>query len=42
MFVLSFAECSFFPIPPDPLLIALCIVEPKKTMQFAIFKYVLH
>jgi len=33
--VLAFAESSFFPIPPDPLLIALCIGEPKKSMRFA-------
>ena len=35
LFVNSFAESSFFPIPPDPLLIALCIGEPKKSFRFA-------
>ena len=37
LFVLAFAESSFFPIPPDPLLIALCIGEPKKSMRFAVW-----
>lgn len=31
----SFAESSFFPIPPDPLLIALSIGAPKKAFRFA-------
>ena len=35
LFLNSFAESSFFPIPPDPLLIALCIGEPKKSLRFA-------
>ena len=35
LFVLSFAESSFFPIPPDVLLIALCIGEVKKSYRFA-------
>ena len=35
MNVVSFAESSFFPIPPDPLLIALCYAEPKKWWRFA-------
>jgi membrane protein YqaA with SNARE-associated domain len=35
LFVNSFAESSFFPIPPDPLLIALCIGEPRKSFRFA-------
>ena len=33
--VLSFAESSFFPIPPDPLLIALCLGKPEKALRFA-------
>ena len=33
----SFAESSFFPIPPDPLLIALCIGEPKRALRFAAY-----
>lgn len=33
--VLSFAESSFFPIPPDVLLIPLCIGEVRKSYRFA-------
>ena len=32
---LSFAESSFFPIPPDPLLIAIVTARPKKWLRFA-------
>lgn len=32
---LSFAESSFFPIPPDPLLIAMVVARPKKWLRFA-------
>ncbi|MCU0667042.1 MAG: DedA family protein [Patescibacteria group bacterium] len=31
----SFVESSFFPIPPDPLLIAITTVNPKKWVRFA-------
>lgn len=34
--VLSFVESSFFPIPPDPLLMALCFSQPTKWIRFAI------
>jgi membrane protein YqaA with SNARE-associated domain len=33
---LSFAESSFFPIPPDPLLMALSLGAPKKSLRFAL------
>lgn len=33
--VLAFAEASFFPIPPDVLLIALCLGAPGRSMRFA-------
>jgi membrane protein YqaA with SNARE-associated domain len=33
--VLSFAEASFFPVPPDVLLIALCVGNQKKALYFA-------
>ncbi len=33
--LLAFAESSFFPIPPDVLLIALAIGAPKKSLKFA-------
>ena len=36
LFVLSFAESSFFPIPPDPLLIALCLGARKKSLHYAL------
>lgn len=35
LFVLSFAESSFFPIPPDVLLIALCIGNVNQSYRFA-------
>lgn len=31
----SFAESSFFPIPPDPLYIAMLLARREKTWQFA-------
>ncbi len=36
LFVLAFAESSFFPIPPDVLLIALCLGRPKKSFKYAL------
>ena len=35
LFALAFAESSFFPIPPDPLLIALCLGAPARSLRFA-------
>ncbi len=32
---LAFAESSFFPIPPDPLLMALALGRPRRSMWFA-------
>ena len=37
LFVLSFAEASFFPIPPDPLLIALVLGSRRKGFRFAFY-----
>ena len=34
--VISFAESSFFPIPPHPLLGLMCLAEPKKAIRFAL------
>lgn len=34
--VLSFAESSFFPIPPDPLLMALSLGAPKRALRYAL------
>ncbi|HEX6939597.1 MAG TPA: YqaA family protein [Longimicrobiales bacterium] len=33
--VLAFAESSFFPIPPDPLLMALALGAPRRALWFA-------
>ena len=35
LFVLAFAESSFFPIPPDVLLIALALSVPARAFRFA-------
>lgn len=32
---IAFAESSFFPIPPDPLLIAMTTVKPHRYLRFA-------
>ncbi len=34
---ISFVESSFFPIPPDVLLVALCMGAPKKGLKFALW-----
>ncbi len=36
LFILAFAESSFFPVPPDILLIPLAISKPKKALKFAL------
>ena len=36
LFILAFAESSFFPIPPDVLLIALAIGNRSKAFRFAL------
>lgn len=33
---LSFAESSFFPIPPDPLLMALALAKPKRAFYYSL------
>jgi membrane protein YqaA with SNARE-associated domain len=35
LFLLALAESSFFPVPPDALLIALCLGAIKKSWRFA-------
>ncbi|SHL41793.1 membrane protein YqaA, SNARE-associated domain [Desulfatibacillum alkenivorans DSM 16219] len=35
--ILAFAESSFFPIPPDALLIVLALGMPKKAFKFAAY-----
>jgi len=36
IFLLAFSESSFFPIPPDILLIALAVAIPKKSLKYAL------
>lgn len=36
LLVLAFSESSFFPIPPDVLLIALAISIPRKSLKYAL------
>ena len=36
LFCLSFAESSFFPIPPDVLQIALSVSKPRKSFYYAL------
>jgi membrane protein YqaA with SNARE-associated domain len=36
LFLLAFCESSFFPIPPDILLIALAVSIPKKSLRYAL------
>jgi len=34
--VVSFAESSFFPVPPDAMLIPMALAQPKKAWRFAL------
>ncbi len=36
LFVIAFAEASFFPIPPDVLLLAMAMGAPHKALRFAV------
>jgi len=36
LFLLAFSESSFFPIPPDILLIALAVSIPQKSLKYAL------
>ncbi|MGR3292974.1 MAG: YqaA family protein [Candidatus Scalindua sp.] len=36
LFILAFCESSFFPIPPDVLLIALAVAIPAKAFKYAL------
>lgn len=36
LFLLAFAESSFFPVPPDVLLIALCLGRPRRAAWYAL------
>jgi membrane protein YqaA with SNARE-associated domain len=35
LFILAFSESSFFPIPPDVLLIALAVGKPENALKYA-------
>ncbi len=35
LFLLALTEASFFPLPPDVLLIALCLGTPKKSFRYS-------
>lgn len=35
LFAIAFAESSFFPVPPDVLLIALCVGRPRRAAWYA-------
>lgn len=36
LFLIAFAESSVFPVPPDVLLIALCVGAPRASFRFAL------
>jgi len=36
LFLVAFAESSFFPIPPDALLIAMVVAMPRRFLRYAI------
>ncbi|MFO7964187.1 MAG: YqaA family protein [Desulfobacterales bacterium] len=36
LFILAVCESSFFPIPPDVLLIALAVAAPKQSLRYAL------
>lgn len=36
LFVISFVESSFFPIPPHPLLGLMCLANPAKALRYGI------
>jgi membrane protein YqaA with SNARE-associated domain len=36
LLLLAFAESSFFPIPPDVLLVAMCVARPERSLKYAL------
>ncbi len=36
LFLIALAEASFFPIPPDVLLIAMCLAQPGRSLWYAL------
>ena len=37
LFALSFAESSFFPVPPDVMLAPMALAQPSKALRFALW-----
>jgi membrane protein YqaA with SNARE-associated domain len=35
LLVLAFAEACFFPVPPDVLLVAMCLARPRRGLRYA-------
>jgi len=36
LFAIAFAEASFFPIPPDTMMIPMALAQPRKAFRFAL------
>ena len=36
LFGIAFAEASFFPVPPDALMIPMALAQPRKALRFAL------
>ena len=36
LFLIAVAEASFFPVPPDVLLIAVCLATPRRSLWYAL------
>ncbi len=36
LFVLALSEASFFPVPPDVLLLAVCLALPRRSLHYAL------
>lgn len=36
LFTLAFAEACFFPVPPDVLLVAMCLAKPRRGPRYAL------
>src|SRR5690242_8663359 len=36
LFLISFAESSFFPIPPDVMLAPMCFARPERAYRYAL------
>jgi len=35
LFILAMSEASFFPVPPDVLLMAVCLAQPRRSLRYA-------